>query len=291
MDIALTTQYLPDDYWYRADTYVDVDPELDLVQTVQQLHSSLDPRTVFACYGKMIGKILPIKAVQLIADGQKYTWGRINGLELHRSIKIDDVTAVIKYALVTPLEPVEVGKLYQLESLLTLALSNALKHQRMVNCALMDELTQLGNRYYFRKSMTKSLARAQRKQGQTSLIVIDIDKFKAINDNFGHIVGDDLLAEFANVLTDSIRDTDQAFRIGGDEFVIVAEGDSQGASLVCERILQQLPKSALLAQYGVKCSLGVAQSSLNDTLDTIYLRADNAMYKAKSAGRNRYSVA
>ncbi|UCX05143.1 GGDEF domain-containing protein [Shewanella sp. HL-SH8] len=290
MDFAIATELFPEEYGYRSNTYLRMEPELDLVQVIQQLHASLDPRTVFACYGKIVGQHLPIKALQLFTADQKFTWGRHNGIELVRHIKTESDTLKIHYYLSVPLSPIQMKLLNHIEALTLQPFSNALKYQQVSNQAMFDALTGLGNRYYFRKSMHKSIARAQRKQGHVSLIVLDLDKFKQLNDQFGHTVGDKVLTGFAALINDAIRDTDQAFRIGGDEFVVITEGGSPAASLVCQRIIDNLPLHPELMEYNVKCSLGIAQSRAKEDLTTLYERADKAMYSAKAAGRNCFRI-
>ncbi|MCL1143351.1 diguanylate cyclase DgcS [Shewanella gaetbuli] len=291
MDYAIATELHHEEYWFRAESPIQAASELDLVQVMQQFHASLDPRTVFACYGKIIGQYLPIKSLRLYIDDQKFTLGRNNGIELVREINTEQNSYKVHYFLTLPLTPTQTTQLAQLESIVLPAFYNAMKYQKMANQAMFDELTGLGNRYYFKKCINKSLARAKRQQGKVSLIVLDLDKFKQLNDTFGHIIGDEVLCAFSNLINDSIRDTDQAFRIGGDEFVIVTEGDADAASLVCNRIINQLPLQPELTVYNVKCSLGVAESSENDLLKSLYSRADHAMYCAKAAGRNCFKVA
>jgi len=290
MDFAIATELFPEDYWYRSNAHLHMEPELDLVQVIQQLHASLDPRTVFACYGKVVGQHLPIKALQLFVGEHKFSWGRHHGIELIRSIKSESDTIRLHYYIAVPLSPIQMKQLNHIEALVLQPFQNAMKYQQMSNQAMFDALTGLGNRYYFRKVIHKSIARAERRQGHVSLIVIDLDKFKQLNDQFGHSVGDNVLTSFASLINESIRDTDQAFRIGGDEFVIITEGNTDAASIVCQRIIESLPLHSHLNDYGVKCSLGIAQSRKTDSLSTLYERADKAMYQAKAAGRNCFKV-
>ena len=263
MDFSIATELYPEDYWYRSDAYLNMEPELDLIQVIQQLHGSLDPRTVFACFGKILGQHLPIKGLQLSLDKQKFVWGRHYGIELQRTINDNQDTFIITYQLSVPLSSAQKHTLGQLEGILIQPLNNALKYQNMSNQAMFDALTQLGNRYYYRQAIDIALARANRQQGQVSLIVLDLDKFKQLNDAHGHKVGDYVLVGFAALINEAIRNTDQAFRIGGDEFVIVTQGDAQAAAIVCQPQQQA---------------------------ENIYERADKAMYSAKAAGRNCYRI-
>lgn len=290
MDFAIATELYTDDYQYSSDNFLKSDSEIDLVKVIQQLHGSLDPRTVFACYGKIIGQHLPVTAIQIYIGEQKYTWGRLQGIALHRNITVDNVNVALHYYLSKPLCLQHIEQLIQLETLVSLPLHNALKHKQMSNHAMFDALTGLGNRFYYHKYIQKALARANRRQSQVSLIVLDLDKFKSINDQFGHLIGDSLLISFSELISESIRDTDHAFRIGGDEFVIVAEGDVQAASLVCQRIIENQCLYTELVDYHVQCSLGIAQAKSQEEVDSLFHRADEAMYTAKAAGRNCFSI-
>ncbi|MBB1437458.1 GGDEF domain-containing protein [Shewanella sp. SG41-4] len=290
MDFALATEFYPDDYWYRADAHLNMESALDLVQVIQQLHGSLDPRTVFACFGKIIGQHLPIKGFQLTLDKQKFVWGRHYGIELKHTINDNDDTFILTYQLSVPLSSTQKKLLQQLESMLIQPLNNALKYQNMSTQAMFDALTGLGNRYYYRQSISTALARANRQQGQVSLVVIDLDKFKQLNDLHGHKAGDFVLIGFAELINEAIRNTDQAFRIGGDEFVIITQGDIQAAEIVCQRIIEMMPKHSQLTEYDIKCSLGIAESLPQQQAENLYERADKAMYAAKAAGRNCYRI-
>ncbi|AZG36896.1 MULTISPECIES: diguanylate cyclase DgcS [Shewanella] len=290
MDFSIATELYPDDYWYRSDAYLNIEPELDLVQVIQQLHGSLDPRTVFACFGKILGQYLPVKGLQLILDKQKFVWGRHYGIELKRTINDNQDTFTIAYQLSAPLSSSQKKTLGQLESILIQPLNNALKYQSMSNQAMFDALTDLGNRYYYRQAIDIALARANRQQGKVSLIVLDLDKFKQLNDAYGHKVGDYVLVGFAALINQAIRNTDQAFRIGGDEFVIITQGDVNAAAIVCQRIIDMMPRHSELTEYNIQCSLGIAESLPQQHAENIYERADKAMYCAKAAGRNCFRI-
>jgi len=290
MDFSIATELYPEDYCYRSDVCFNIESELDLVHVIQQLHASLDPRTVFACFGKILGQYLPLKGMQLPLEQQHLTWGQRYGIELQRTINYNQNAFTITYQLSVPLSQSQTQLLQQLESLLIQPLDNALKYQNMSNQAMFDALTNLGNRYYYRQAIDIALARANRQQGKVSLIVLDLDKFKQLNDLHGHKVGDYVLVGFAELINQAIRNTDQAFRVGGDEFVIITQGDVHAAAIVCQRIIDMMPKHTELTEYNMQCSLGIAESLPPQEAENIYERADKAMYCAKAAGRNCYRV-
>ena len=126
-----------------------------------------------------------------------------------------------------------------------------------------------------------------------AMMILDIDYFKSINDNYGHDAGDDVLREFAVRIRKSIRGIDLACRYGGEEFVIVMpETDMAVAALVAERIRRRIAGEPFAIEQGAKAidvtlSIGLAAISTNDTAATLLKRADQALYRAKRDGRNR----
>ncbi|MBB1268169.1 GGDEF domain-containing protein [Shewanella sp. SR44-3] len=290
MDFALATQLYPEEYWYQSDSYLKDEPEFDLIQVIQQLHASLEPRTVFACFGKLIGQQLPIQGVQLSVEQKKLSWGRHHGLSLQRTLLHNDTSMVFQYQLSVPLTPLQLVLLEKVEPLFALPFINALKYQKMANQAMFDALTGLGNRHYYGQSIHNALARAQRKHGNVSLVVLDLDRFKNLNDEFGHKLGDTVLIEFANVINKAIRNTDQAFRIGGDEFVIIVQGDEDAAGILCQRIMEFLPANPVLNQFNVQTSMGIAGYKNAQSPEQLYEFADKALYSAKADGRNGFKI-
>ena len=158
--------------------------------------------------------------------------------------------------------------------------------ERLVNS---DPLTGLLNRRAFDERLDLEIQRAQRYQRPLSLLFIDIDHFKEVNDRHGHVVGDEVLRAVATVLKDGLRATDAACRYGGEEFaVILVETDRHEAFSIAERIrlaaennrIEQLDKSATI-------SVGVSVLSPEDLAVDLVQRADNSMYVAKKNGRNQ----
>ena len=158
--------------------------------------------------------------------------------------------------------------------------------------ALYDQLTSLPNRELFQDRMFSALARAEREQSLLALLYLDLDKFKQINDNFGHNIGDELLQEAAKRLQQAIRQTDTAARFGGDEFVILLE------QVTSEATAMQLAENIRLAlcqpyqienrQLSINPSIGVAVYPQHGRVQKeLVLNADEAMYLAKKAGGNR----
>lgn len=290
MDFGLATSLYPDEYHYPTEAYSPSAQQLDLVQVIQQLHASLDPRTVFACYGKVLGQYLPIQGIRLTNDEYKLSWGKRYGISLKRQLLNGGMQLNLHYQLLTPLTPSQKLLLQEIEPLLLQPLLNAMQYQEMSMQAMFDSLTGLGNRHYYTQSLKNAIARAHRKQGSVSLIVLDLDNFKQLNDRHGHKCGDYILKEFGDIIRCTIRNTDQAFRIGGDEFVIIVQGNINAAGLLCERIVTATNQHDSFDQFGVSCSLGAAESGEALEAEQVYELADKALYRAKASGRNGYQL-
>jgi diguanylate cyclase (GGDEF)-like protein len=176
--------------------------------------------------------------------------------------------------------------------LAALALFHAKAHERAKALTITDEHTGLYNARHLRHVLAAEIARAHRFHHMTSVVFLDLDRFKAVNDRHGHRTGSALLAEMGELLMSSIRSIDLAFRYGGDEFVMVlVETDRVGANVVAERVRKRLANNLFLAGEGlnlrVTASFGVASFPEDAaTPDTLLEAADAAMYRAKDGGRN-----
>ncbi len=164
---------------------------------------------------------------------------------------------------------------------------------QLIKLARVDALTGLPNRVQFDESLKKAIARSRRGGLSMALMYLDIDRFKSINDTYGHQVGDDALVEFARRLSSVVRKTDIVARLSGDEFVIILEEmkNEAEAEIVANKIIAAMGVPFMLGgvEYRVTTSIGIAV--LHDDADSQALlrRADKALYHAKAAGRNAFS--
>src|SRR5690606_33159610 len=161
--------------------------------------------------------------------------------------------------------------------------------------ALYDPLTQLPNRKLFHDRLHHAMLQAKRDQERIAVMFIDLDKFKPVNDNYGHEIGDLLLIEVAERLCDSVRGSDTVARLGGDEFVGLLAGGSPagGETVVAQKILTALSSPFHIAghQLEISSSIGIAVYPDHGTEENQLLRrADTAMYHAKHGGRNHYRI-
>lgn len=189
-------------------------------------------------------------------------------------------------------------ELKMLESLLCCLiypLRNATLFQQALKKAYTDPLTKANNRAAFYDSLQREIKRANRASQNFSLIFVDIDYFKSINDDYGHDCGDLALASVASWMMDSVRGSDAVFRYGGEEFVILlSDTNSEGAAVIAERIRADIESHTLaygMEVLNITASLGVSTLKGDDTPDSLVKRADEAMYRAKRQGRNRVCLA
>lgn len=188
----------------------------------------------------------------------------------------------------------------------TAALERALGQSRKIReqlekLSMTDELTGLMNRRSFFRSAKPMVSRAMRANGLLSLVLIDLDWFKRVNDNWGHVFGDKVLQQVAGVLSAELRDTDILARLGGEEFIILLPDTNEpGAVQLVQRIQESLvdiDSTADNSDIGVTASYGLTFLNENHmgkdplvVLDLLYANADKAMYVSKNKGRNMWSI-
>lgn len=156
--------------------------------------------------------------------------------------------------------------------------------------SITDGLTRLNNHRSFQDHLTREIKRVHRSQEPLSLLMIDIDDFKALNDRFGHAAGDELLRRLAQIMTEAIRDTDMLARYGGEEFVVLTPDTGlEGAYRLAEKVRTAIAESSFVLDESrrptrVTVSIGVAEYFGNRM--RFFDEADRSLYSAKAAGKN-----
>jgi len=164
------------------------------------------------------------------------------------------------------------------------------KRQYLHN-AHTDELTQINNRRRFNILFEKSLEKLKKDKKVFSIILMDIDHFKKINDSHGHLVGDSILKMFTTLIQNNIRNEDSFSRWGGEEFVLLLSSTSiNDAKNISEKLRLLIETYDFNLNQSVTCSFGVAQGHKTDTIQSLFKRIDNALYQAKNNGRNRVII-
>ena len=165
-------------------------------------------------------------------------------------------------------------------------------NQRLALSALTDSLTGVANRLYFDRTLDAAIGYVRLYGDALSLIMVDLDHFKQVNDAYGHAVGDQVLQDFARLVSALLRPTDLLARWGGEEFVIaVPRTDLESALCLAERLRSEVAAHQFLVIGTLTVSLGVAEYRAEETALALLERADRALYRAKHGGRNRVGIA
>jgi len=177
---------------------------------------------------------------------------------------------------------------------LTIVLANMIRsiledlHRRLIDQAIVDPLTGVFNRRHMERCLGDAIERQRRSSAPASLLLIDVDHFKRINDQFGHASGDSVLKGIVALVGKRSRKLDLLFRIGGEEFMLLLPDTREAAAaVVAEQLRASVAESPLLDGLRLTVSLGVSELRPGDSLDSWMKHADDALYAAKKAGRNR----
>ena len=167
------------------------------------------------------------------------------------------------------------------------------QQQQLSELATKDPLTNAGNRRAMEQKLLEIIAFQRRDQSiPASLILMDLDKFKGINDKYGHATGDDILVAFVENIQNRIRSTDKLFRFGGEEFVVIADNTSLTDAMgLAEALRLSIANDGWLAKHQLTISVGTAKYEPFETAFEWLGRADKAMYQAKEKGRNTCCIA
>ena len=246
-----------------------------------------------------------VAALVLIVTAVAFQMGRSIVLPLQRLIRAADrIAAGDLDVRLNATRSDELGHLTQVFNQMTdrlrrnhaeiMAANEAMQQQNEVlkTLSITDSLTGLYNRSKLDSILSDQLARFKRSHRPFTLLMLDIDHFKTLNDTYGHITGDEILAAVSRILLQSIRSIDYAARYGGDEFIIIlTETSADLAWKTAERVRSQVEALQPMVkgrQIALTVSIGIVESQLEDmTATAVFARADHALYEAKRAGRNR----
>ena len=157
--------------------------------------------------------------------------------------------------------------------------------------ASIDKLTDIYNRRMIDQFLQVEIEIASRHNEELSLMIIDIDHFKHVNDNYGHLVGDMVLSQLSKIISDNLRNSDIFGRYGGEEFLIICPKTNKDGAFILAEKLRIIVNDFTFDEVGHKTvSIGIAEFQTNDTIETLFKKADEALYEAKNSGRNRVCV-
>ena len=187
----------------------------------------------------------------------------------------------------------DLGFILNLSELIAMSISNAVLYEQTKKLAVTDGLTGISNRPNMEQFLLSEFERSKRYNSPLSVVLLDVDHFKDVNDSYGHQKGDEILVTFASVLKKFCRANDTAARYGGEEFLmILPQSNAQGAFKIAERVREEIMKMSFVgndSKFSVTTSCGVAELNRDymKNTDQLINVADNAMYEAKNSGRNK----
>ena len=268
--------------------------EAERQQLTQKLGTSLDPKQLLSLFHTEMFELLNTAGIHFvnhnagldiaIAELRRHT------CHYHLTLEQEELGA-ITFSRSKRFDEKELALLEHFIPLLLYPLRNALKYHQALRLAERDPLTGMYNRVAMLNNLQREVALSKRHNDSLSLLIIDIDHFKQVNDTYGHIAGDLVLRQVAETIMETVRQTDMSFRFGGVEFVVVLSKTNLGGAAVIADRLRQLVESNVTAykqqDLRVTISVGVTQLTAEDDLDTFFDRADGALYTAKNNGRNR----
>lgn len=251
--------------------------------------SQLDLSTLLGSYLQAVSENLPLNGLCLTLSDEQLCVGENQGdYHQRQRVVINSKQSIqLDYHWRSQLGLHQQQLQRELHALVKQPLQNALTHHQLKRLAMRDHLTGLGNRASYQDTLQHLLSSAQRHQHIFSLLTLDLDNFKQVNDQQGHQQGDQVLIKLASILGTSLRACDFAFRFGGDEFCcILPETNLATSQGIAERIRHTVANDTSLRECQVTCSIGTACYQNGDDQQSLFQRADNALYAAKAAGRN-----
>ena len=248
-------------------------------------------RTVESLVGRKLADLTEPEDLHLL---QRAGEERRQGKQATYEVRLCHAGGYHIHARITDVPRYDDGELVGTIAAISDVTEEVLLHERLQWQASYDALTGLPNRTLFWERLSEALARANRRGETVGLLYLDLDGFKAINDRFGHEVGDALLSTAATRLQRCVREIDTVARMGGDEFTIVLDGpmDQDGARRVASAVIAELETPIVVGGQvlALSTSVGVALSTADAKPEDLVRAADAAMYDAKHSGKGRYAV-
>ncbi|MFT5451504.1 MAG: diguanylate cyclase (GGDEF)-like protein [Enterobacterales bacterium] len=272
--------------------------EHSALRLTQRLQRTLDIQALLQFFCQEITVLVPCDSTsyQNLDQNLGYSYGSIGTHVCQYKLELEG--QYLGDLVCTRNKPFGDQDLLIIESLtaaLIYPLRNSLMYQQAINMALLDPLTGAGNRKALEKAIVREQNNVERYDKPFSMLMIDIDFFKNINDQHGHSAGDTTLQSVCETIKNIIRQSDELFRFGGEEFVVLLNNsDVNSASFMAERIrlaIEQVETICENESIKVTVSIGVAHFNKTERMDELFNRADQALYLAKNNGRNQVSVA
>lgn len=271
----------------------DLHPEL-LLRLTGKLQTTLDIEQLLEIFFTEIQDALLVDGLHFQHDSQDLRLKQGKQSQHSVSYRLQtqgDYMGELSFHRSTRFREHELANIEGLLTTLVYPVRNALRYHAAIAAAFKDPLTGAGNRAALDRTLQREIELAKRHQQPVSLLMLDLDWFKQINDKHGHSCGDNVLKQTVNCIFDCVRRTDMCFRYGGEEFIILLSGAAQNdAKRIAERIRSSIADIQVQGSQGeirLTASIGCATLHSEDDKDGLLHRTDEALYEAKSSGRNR----
>ncbi|MGY2201321.1 GGDEF domain-containing protein [Pseudomonas gingeri] len=263
-----------------------------------QLQTSLEPERILGLFFREIQRLVPLHSLIYVHQSSdlRLEFGQRGHHSVSYSLSHEgEHLGQLLFRRNQRFTEQELGNLESLLSCLLYPVRNALLYRAATQSALRDPLTETGNRIAMDQTLQREIELARRHSQPLSLLMLDIDHFKRINDSHGHTAGDQVLKAVAASIKSQLRNIDMVFRYGGEEFLIVLSNTSrEAAAMVGERLRQAAQSQDYPANeqtIALTVSLGCATLLAGESTESLLRRADSALYVAKREGRNRLAMA
>jgi len=264
---------------------------------LEKLQISLDPHALLEIFFNEIQQILPVDGMSFEQDIADININVAHHSEHRFSYSLVTSKELVGELIISRHEPFAAAELSQVRhhlDTIVYPLRNALNHQDAVSASLRDPLTGAGNRIALNSALQREIELTKRYSQSLSVLMLDMDNFKNINDIFGHNQGDEVLVSVVETMQEDLRGSDFIFRYGGEEFVILLSNTIlERAIEIAERLRSKIERLAI-EEDGIRIittsSIGIAMLDKSDTINKLLNRADEAMYEAKTSGRNQVIV-
>lgn len=264
----------------------------------QLLQTSLEPQRILGLFFREIQRLVPLDALSYEhkASDLRLEFGECAPHSISFSLNHEgEHLGRLVFRRKQAFSDQEQGNLESILSALLYPMRNTLLYRAATQSALRDPLTDTGNRIAMDQTLQREIEMSRQHLQPLSLLMLDIDHFKHVNDNHGHSAGDEVLKAVAGSIKHQLRNVDMVFRFGGEEFMILLSNTGrEAAAMVGERLrfaAQEQDYAADGKSIELTVSLGCSTLLPGESADSLLRRADNALYVAKRAGRNRLAMA
>ncbi|MEW6647236.1 MAG: GGDEF domain-containing protein [Pseudomonadota bacterium] len=269
----------------------------DTLRLTTALQTTLDLEQLLRIFSEAVQEIVPHQGLTYRNDERRFVLAVGHTGRHHCSYRLNLLGSELGEVAMSRSKRFSEQDLAQIEYILcalVYPLRNALHYRDALAAAHRDPLTGVGNRAALEDHLRREVTLARRHHQPLSLLVIDIDWFKQVNDRHGHAMGDAVLRSIAHVTQEGLRGDDLLFRYGGEEFVVLLRATpADGAAIVAERIRATIEAASCTCDgKDIKVTVSVGVATLREENgDSLFDRADHALYQAKQQGRNRVQLA